>query len=202
MSLLAYALCSVADVRDTPGVSSSLATAYIQRKINQATEIIEGYCQRRFAQTTYTNEIYDGSHELDLVLRQRPVISFTSLSARSTSLNDDDWDAIPADQYFVDNGAGVIRAISTFYGGYSRWKVTYVAGYETIPADLREACAALAAFYCSTTQGQTVKRMKEGAREVEYATPFNPKGSASIINDLGLDEVLARYADTVVAGGR
>lgn len=204
MSLLSYALCTVDDVRDTPGVSSSLTTSYIERKINQATEMIEGYTQRRFLSTTYTNEEYDGTGELALVLRQRPVTALTSLQARSTVLNDSsDWDSIPSDQYFLDSSAGVIRGVTSFWGTTNRWRVTYTAGYTTIPADLREAAAQLAAYLVQgNVTGQSVKRRREGAREIEYVTPFNANGGGSLINDLGLDEILARYADTVVSGGR
>ncbi len=201
MALLSYALCSVDDVRDMPGVDSSLSTAFIERKINQATEMIEGYTQRRFKTGTYTEE-YDGSGTLELVLRQRPVTAVTSVSARSTSLNDADWDAIPTDQYFLDASAGILTGVSTFYGVNNRWQVVYTAGYDVIPADLREAAATLATYLVQgNASGQSVKRRKEGAREIEYVVPFS-MGASSLINDLGLDETLNRYADTVVSGGR
>lgn len=203
MALLSYALCSVSDVQDTPGVDAALSVSYIERKINQATEVIEGYCQRRFAETQYTTEEYNGTFENDLILRQRPITLFTSLEVRNTALNSDTWSTIDPVDYFIDYNAGILRAVASFYGYFNRWRVTYKAGFATIPADLREACSTLAAYLAKQNTGQSVKRMREGSREIEYNQALSGNsGNSSLINDLGLDEILARYADTVFSGGR
>ncbi len=161
--LLSYALTSVADVKESLGIASgdSSKNNIITRKINQATEIIEGYCNRRFKATDYT-EYYDGSLGDQLVLRHRPVNSVTTLSVRISSINEDIFDVIDPDQYFIDTTAGILDAVDTFYGSYNRWKIVYNAGYTTIPADLAEAAATLAAFMVENGgTGQSIKRKKK-----------------------------------------
>lgn len=211
--LLSYALCTVDDVKELLGIASSDTTKdnLIKRKINDATERIEGYCQRRFKSTTYTDEVYDGTGYDSLLLRNYPVTAFTSLSARDTSLNDNDFNSVDANQYFINSNDGIVEAISTFYGHYDRWKVTYTAGYTTIPSDLAEACATLAAELVSRSPGygsdgsafgSGVKRVTEGQRSVEYQDSSSIAGSSgsSLIQSLGLDDVLDRYTNHVLSG--
>lgn len=200
-SLLDYALTSVADVKESLGISSGDTSKnnLIIRKINQATEMIEHYIGRRLKLTTYTDELYDGTHTDQLVLKQRPVTEVISLKARSTVTNDNNFDTIDAENYFVDEDAGIINAISSFYGWYERWSVTYSAGYATIPADIQEAAATLAAHLVNSgsySSGQSVKRMTEGSRSVEYQD--NTASSGSLIIELGLDDILAPYVNTVI----
>lgn len=207
-TLLSYALTTVADVRAIPGMDSSISDDYIIRKINQATEMIEGYCGRRFKATDYT-EYYDGSGIDELLLRNFPVNSVTSIGGRDTSLNEDDFNTVDANQYFTDLDAGTIEAVSSFYGGWDRWKVVYNAGYTTIPADLAEACATLAAYLvnndASSTAGVTQK--KEGTREIHYGDTkvqygSDPASANNIITQLGLQVTLDRYAEIVISGQR
>lgn len=87
-ALLSYALTTVADVKESLGITSGDHSKdnLITRKINQATRMIENYCDCRFAQTTYTDELYDGHGGNELVLRHKPIISVTSLAYRSSAL--------------------------------------------------------------------------------------------------------------------
>ncbi len=203
-SLVSYALCTLADVKETLGIASSDNSwdNIIIRKINQATEIIEGWTGRRFAQTTYTSELYDASADNQLILKNRPV-SAVSLGARDTTMNSGSFDTIPTDQYFVDSTAGIIDAVSSFWGSYDQWSVTYTAGYATIPADLAEACATLAAYMTSndpsTQTGISSKR--EGSRQVTY---FDHRSSTndSLFTQLGIIPTLERYSVPALGSGR
>lgn len=200
--LLSYALTTLADVRESLGIDAGDTSSdnIIKRKINQATEIIEGYTQRRFASTVYTDEYYDGSLRDQLLLRQYPVITFTSLSARDTSQNDNDFNTVDANQYFVDSNSGIIEAVSGFYGGFDRWKVTYTAGYATIPSDLAEAAATLAAYFVSNDPASSanVKRKREGSREIEYTN--NASTTEELFDQLGIKATLDRYTNHVLSG--
>lgn len=206
--LLSYALTSVADVKETLRITGSNYDNLITRKINQATEMIEGYCGRRFKAADYT-EYYDGTGLDQLLLRNRPVNGDVTLSARATTLNQDDFDTIDIDNYFVDANAGVLEAVSTFYGRYDRWKVVYNAGWTTIPSDVAEACATLAAYLVNNDASQVagVARKKEGTREIQYANSkvqFGSDGASAnnIITQLGLQVTLDRYTEPVISGQR
>lgn len=209
-TLLDYALTTVADVKETLGIASSVTTYdnLITRKINQATEMIEGYCGRRFKAADYT-EYYDGSGIDQLLLRNRPINTLTSLGYRNTSQNDDDFSAVNSDDFYIDNNAGVLEALSSFWGRYDRWKVVYNAGYTTIPSDLAEACASLAAYLYSNDGSQVagVTQKKEGTREIHYGNSkvqwgSDPISANNIITQLGLQVTLDRYADFPISGER
>jgi len=199
-SLLSYALTTVADVKETLGIDAGNTSKdnLIIRKINQATEMIEGYCRlpadHHFASTTYTSEEFDGTGTVQLILRMRPVITFSTLQVRDTRLNEDDWTTVDTELYFTDLASGVIDGNFTFQRNWNRYRATYTAGYETIPSDLAEACATLAAYYVdNATTGTGVKKKQEGSRQIEYFNPNTSSGNSSIFTQLELDEALNRY---------
>lgn len=201
-TLVSYALTSVEDVKETLGISSGDHSKdnLIIRKINLATEVIEAWCnlsrEHHFKQTTYTNEVYDGSGNEQLVLRMRPITAISSFQARTTSQNEDDWEDVESEHFFYDANAGTLDGLFYQNTDWSSYRVTYTAGYATIPTDLAEAAATLAAFWVeNTAAGTAVKRKREGQREVEYFNAFNSQGGGnnSVLESLGLDDVLSRY---------
>lgn len=201
-SLLSYALTTVSDVKESLGISSGDHTKdnLITRKINQATRVIENYCDTHFLNDTTYTEYYDSNvYHRDLVLRNRPVVTFTSLQARTTTTNDNTFQTIDTKLYFVDNEAGVVKFLDVFWGDWQQWKIVYTAGYSTIPEDVAEAAATLASYYVQNpASGAKVTQQKEGQREVHY----QQMGSNNLIKDLGLDAVLDAYAQQYVSGLR
>ena len=206
--LVSWALTTVADVKENLGIASSDTSKdnLIKRKINQATQMIESFCNlpynHHLVQTTYTNEEYDGQGSNALSLRMRPVTAVTSFQYRTSPDSTNDWDDVDTDLYFLDQGAGVIELLFNQTRGWNRYRVTYTAGYSDIPFDLSEACASIASFYVENSgSGTAVKKKQEGQRSIEYFDP-GTGGSSSIIEQLGLDDVLKSYiqyniADTV-----
>lgn len=195
--LLSYALCTLADVKESLGIDSGNTSKdnLIKRKINQATEMIEGFCglpqDHHFKQGTYTTEEFSGSGSNQLVLRMRPVSNVTGFQYRSSSTNEDDWDDVESELFFIDEDAGVVNLLFGQSNNFNQYRITYTAGYSTIPADLAEACVTLASYLVeNSSSGVAVKRKEEGLREIEY---FAPSQNASLIEQLSLDDVLDRY---------
>lgn len=201
-TLLDYALCTVADVKEILNLDSGNTSKdnLIIRKINQSTRVIENYCGRRFKSADYT-EYYDGIGGSELELRNRPVNSIASLSARNVITNENSFELADTEDYFIDESAGIIEFLGSFNGLYDSWKVVYNAGYDTIPEDVAEVCAQMAAYLIENgTSSSNVKIKQEGQRKVEY---FDTSGSSqSLIESLGLDEMLDPYADPVISGLR
>lgn len=201
--LHSYALTTVADVKESLGIDAGNTTKdnLIIRKINFATDYIEKYCQRRFASTTYTDIEYDAPNSSSLVLNQRPVTAVSSFQKRNTSSNTDDWDDSDAEEYFLDSASGILELNYTATGSWNRYRVSYTAGYTTIPSDLGEACATLAAYLVENSSGAGggVKRKREGQREIEYFQSGAGNTSGSLIDALGIDEVLAPYINYTLA---
>jgi hypothetical protein len=195
-SLNSYALTTVADVKESLGITGSSQDNLIIRKINQATDMIEAFCgknnNQHFASTSYAEE-YDGTGTNQLILRNRPVISFTSLEQRSTTENINDFDTINTEDYFVDSGAGVVECIFTLSLSFNMYRATYTAGFITIPSDLAEACVMLAsALVENASTGAAVKKKTQGPKSIEY---YESVQGESLITQLGIDDMLARYTD-------
>lgn len=206
--LVSYALTTVADVKETMGISSgdNSKNNLIIRKINQATHMIEAFCNlpynHHFKQTTYTNEEYAGTGTSQLVLKMRPVTSIASFQYRNTSQNENSWSDTESEFYFNDLSAGVLDLLYTQTNTPNAYRVTYTAGFDPIPADLAEAAATLAAYMVdNSSSGTAVKRKREGQREIEYfqSNSGGSNNSNSLIEQLGIDEMLNRYVQYSLA---
>lgn len=198
--LLSYALTDLPSVKESLGIASSDTSwdNLITRKINQATLAIERYTGRHFALTTYTAEEYNTTNTNQIILKQRPVTSLSTLGNRDTSLNEGNFDTVDTNLYFLDTNSGVLDLNFTTFGSWNRWSVTYTAGYATIPEDLAEACASLAAYYVNTADGSNigVSQKQEGQRSVRYGTnSLKDLSFEAIIRNLGIDEILATYSN-------
>lgn len=103
--------------------------------------IEETYCKRKFKHQTFTNEVYNGKNGKRLWLKNKPLITGTTvtLQKRSVSNNEDDWQTIPSDQYFINYAGGYLELIrfndawlglgGDFQEGVQNYRVTYTAGY-------------------------------------------------------------------------
>lgn len=194
-AIASYALTSVADVKESLGITGTSQDNLITRKINQATDMIEAFCGKNngqhFASTTYTSEEYDGTGTSQLILRNNPVISLSNFSERNTTQNSNDWTTIDTQDYFVDLTAGVIDCRFGILNYWNLYKVTYVAGFATIPSDLAEACVMLAcALVESASTGASVKKKTQGPKTIEY---YDSVQGESLITQLGIDDMLQRY---------
>lgn len=188
-------LTSLANVKESLGITDSSKDNLINRKIAQAEATILQYLGRSIEATDYT-EYYDGGGTGgELTLRNWPLISVTSVSYRDTHLNEDDFTVVDTENYFIDDSAGRIKVLSSLWGRFDRWRVIYRAGYETVPADISEAAADLAAYYVLNSTSSGVKRKKEGQREIEYST-------TPALDALGITGVLDTYRDILISGLR
>jgi len=195
-ALNTWALTSVADVKESLGITDTSQDNLIRRKINQATDMIESYCGKNngqhFASTAYVED-YDGTGTNQLILKNRPVISFTSLAQRSTTENISDFDTVNSSDYFVDTTAGVVDCVFTLSLNWNIYRATYTAGFATIPSDLAEACVMLtSALVENASTGAAVKRKTQGPKSIEY---YDSVQGESLITQLGIDDMLQRYTD-------
>ena len=106
---------------------------------------ISTFCGRKFAQATYTNEIYSGNGSEYLWLRNWPVTvtsiyedsggafgSGTLLTARSSG-SGDYWAMAGEESH-----GRVVRVNGVWGAGHGNIQVTYVGGYATIPTPISE----------------------------------------------------------------
>jgi len=197
-SLVSYALISLADVKEGLGITDSSQDNLLTRYINQATDMIERFCNgRRFKQTTYTDEEYSGSETQYLDLKNYPVSSITKLERRTSSdYSVSDFDDIDTSDYILnqanENDYGQIYYPAGFLNGIRNYRVTYVAGYSAIPNDLEEACGKLVSYLLKTAnKNEGIKSETLGRYSVTY-----DKGSYNkdrIFQEAGIIDILESY---------
>jgi len=188
---------------------SATDNAVIDIFIETATEFIENYCERRFKKTTYTNEVYDGDGSEFIRLKQYPVISTESvtLSRRSSASNEDDWDSIDSEDYFVDYDNGIIEYVKGMkFQNYPRhYRVTYTAGFDfdnsttfladTEAGDVEYACWKLIAVMWNRRKADpSVQSEKLGNYAVTYRKFVNENAE--------VQSILDKYARVSVGGLR
>jgi len=139
-------LCTRDRVKSYLGLTGDTYDDLIDALIPAASEALERACGRRFAETGYT-EYHDGNGADRVVLNHRPVISLTAIWDDA----DRDFEAadlVDSDDYVLDAAAGIVILTSgRFARGARNVKVTYSAGYTTVPTDAAQACCMLVAAW-------------------------------------------------------
>lgn len=163
MSIVSHALTTTARQKIFLEIRSDNAKydSVLDTLINHSTDSIESFCSRRFLRTAYTNQVHDGTGSEELILQEYPVIedqTFT-LQERNSLTNEDDWDTIDAEDYFVEYDTGIVKNVVGIFLKHPRhYRVTYTAGFhvpqdndytegdsESLPNDLEMACNLLTA---------------------------------------------------------
>jgi uncharacterized phiE125 gp8 family phage protein len=146
--LVSYALISLADAKIEINVSTTDHDEFITRAINNATAAIEKYCARRFASTTYTAERHNGTGTKFLYLNHKPIISVSSVTVDGDAVTEA-ADYEDEDKYWIEpmikggKAEGALYLPNGWSVGEQNVVVTYVAGYGSIPYDVRRATATL-----------------------------------------------------------
>lgn len=153
------ALITLDDYKLFEGINSTKNDDQLDALIESTSALIETYCNTKFgiyAGSPGVTDIFDVQWDTHVVqLRYSPIITITSVQERSayneaytTLLNTGgkyEW-------YFDSISDSVIRTNDT--GSYALWpkgvgsvKVTYRAGYATLPEDLKLAVVDLVTYY-------------------------------------------------------
>lgn len=134
-------LTTLAHVKEVLKIPTAVTTDddLIQNLITRISDDIEKTCGRSFHSATFT-EYYNGDGGNRLLLNNYPISSITSLYD-DTDRNYGSDTLIDSGDYISDDAAGmVILDGGLFAEGLKNIKITYVAGYSTIPSDLERAC--------------------------------------------------------------
>lgn len=128
-------IVSLAAARAHLRLPSTTTDEHLRRMLVTATQVAESWTARRWRRTTITGEKHDGGR-CEIVLRESPVASITTVTENGTALTTGDW-------FLRGDSAVLVRGVTT---GVIRWVsgtqnivVTYVAAPagNTIPADVR-----------------------------------------------------------------
>lgn len=145
--LMAANLITKQEYKTYAGISSSNQDAEIDLLIPKISELVKSYCRRSFVDYVdeARTEVFEGGFG-SLLLKESPVIQVISVQLSTdygqtyTKLTKfTDW--APTGDYIV---AVSPAGFKPYLNGY---KVTYFAGYETVPEDLKLAVLDLVTYY-------------------------------------------------------
>ena len=174
MALLAYALTTLENVKESLSITDSDNDSLLERLINAATELIESETGRRFKKTDHEEEIHDGIGK-NLALENYPILDSEDDVSNSDPVikriySDGTDDTIDEDSYRYNKKTGVIYRAVGWPEGEDNISVDYTAGYDTIPADLEQACIDLVSYAYNRRKNAGVKSEADGAYSITYAT--------------------------------
>lgn len=173
------------------GVIGSSDDTLLTNIANSVETFVENYTGRVFTSTTYTNEEYEGTDSFELKLKNYPIISLSYLGENENYLeNENDWDTIDAEDYWIDEYSGdrgIIRANFKFAKYPHHYRVTYVAGYATIPEDLKMAIYDICGTYYNCRKTAGIDRERVGDYDVTF-------GKGGAVSDLA-GSILTNYKD-------
>jgi len=135
---------------------------------------------RNLLLATYTNEYYDGSGTRNLVLRETPV---KQVDALYVGINETVALVQGIDKDFMlDKAAGIITLMAGVFPGlpYSV-KVTYQAGLETVPHDLKFAAKKAIAFLYSERTRIGISAISTPDQVTTYIEQSYPKQVIEIV---------------------
>lgn len=132
-----YNITTKTNVKTHLGITGTGDDTLLDTLCDQVTAWIENYCGgRRFYRTLHENEVYDGEPKKDyLVLKHFPVIEITSIQYNAGTSKNPNWTNMDRDDYELYENEGVIYW-NKIYDGVRNIRVSYNAGYSTMPYDL------------------------------------------------------------------
>lgn len=150
MTVKANALTTLAQAKSHLSISpsDSLQDARIEMFINAASEKIERYTNRLLVSQGNIAELQHGRRENIILLKQWPIIAVSQVSIDSTAAHTDPATILAATSYTVSDDLNSLLLVnSTFPVGFNNVKITYTAGYVTVPSDLELASLWLVEWY-------------------------------------------------------
>jgi hypothetical protein len=173
----AWAIVTVAEMWKYLEITDSSKDVILDFIIDHVSKSIESYVHRKVKSQPITDERHSGNG-LDnwLRLRYAPVVSITSLYDDTSWVFGADSLLVENTDFVVDKEAGIIYHESSAGAGTAFWrgkqniKVTYVAGWVTVPDDLVWACKMQVAEDFRKQQGKRLDRVSQsrGDGSVSY----------------------------------
>ena len=193
-------LITLDDYKLLEGVNSTQYDEKFETLITSVSKLVRTYCNNEFdayATSPGVTDVFDiqwGSHVVQL--RHSPVISVTNVYERRAQSSD--YEELFKDgtnnkyEWYLDSVSdSIFRTLDS--GKYKNWpqgvgsvKVTYLAGYTSIPDDLKLSIADLITYY---HKDEWKERQTIGSATREGA------GSSAIRNDPGFPDHIRRVLD-------
>jgi hypothetical protein len=190
---MGLSLVTRTEFKSYAGITSPTQDAIIDTLIPKISALVKTLCRRTFVD--YVNdskiEYFDGGYS-EYSTEETPVLSVSSLEASldygNTYISLEEYT-----DYAVSKITGNIKAISSlgFPEAVNGYKVTYTAGYETLPEDLKLAIFDLITYYMKNDGAIHSNKAPGGnSVQIEYVTNTNLPAYIKRV----LDQYTANYS--------
>lgn len=168
-------LVTRSEYKNYVGITSPNSDATIDALIPKISEFVKTYCRRTFVDyvSDAKVETTNGGYGANIYLKEGPIIAVSSVDYSSdygqtyTSLTE-------FVDYVVDIENDCITSLSStgeFTKAINGYQITYTAGYETLPADLKLAIFDLITYYIKNdTAVHSPKAPGTNSVQIEYIT--------------------------------
>lgn len=172
---MANNLITLAEYKAYIGISSTNQDGIINTLIPQVSALVKNICRRTFLDYVDETkiEISKGSPTNRIVLHETPVLQVSSVEF-SEDYGKTYSTLIEYTDYVVEQDSDIVEIIATPYVNYYKtnaFKISYNAGYEEIPSDLKLAIADLVNYYVRNDAAvHTQKNIGSNNIQIEYIT--------------------------------
>ena len=175
---MANNLITLAEYKAYIGISSTNQDTVINTLIPQVSALVKNICRRTFLDYVdeFKVEISKGSPTNRIILQETPILQVSSVEF-SEDYGKTYSTLTEYTDYVVDQDADAVEIIATPYVNYIKtnaYRVSYTAGYETLPSDLKLAVADLVNYYVRNDSAiHSQKAVGANTVQIEYITTTN-----------------------------
>lgn len=167
-------LVTVAEYKAYAGISSTTQDTAIGIIIGKVSHLVKNICRRTFLDYVdeYKTDVFPGGTGR-LLLPETPILNVASVEF-SDNYGKDYVELIEFEDYVVDQQQDAVEIIAYALREYKRvnaFRVTYTAGYESIPEDLKLAVFDLVGYYIRNDAAiHSHKTIGANTVQIEYIT--------------------------------
>jgi hypothetical protein len=169
-------LITRAEYKNYLGITSTNKDAEIDLLIPKVSQLVKTYCRRSFIDyyDEAKTEYFDGGFDR-LILKETPVVSVLEVSQSTDFGKSYATKLVQYTDWILDTDS--VRAIKSpgYFLMYPRgYRVTYSAGYETVPEDLKLAVMDLVEYYSKNNGAVHVNRdITPNVTQIQYVATTN-----------------------------
>lgn len=183
-------LVTLQEYKENQGIASTKEDVRIDSLITSVSQLVKTYCASNIIDNYSTElvEVITVSWSTSTIqLAELPIVNITSVEERTSPANA--YSPLTENSgFYVDEYVGLIRRIEPT-GGYKNWaigpgsvRITYTAGYESTPEDLKLAVYDLITYYLKdehkarkSLSGSTVENSASSSQRMNVGFPDHIK---------------------------
>lgn len=172
---MANDLITLAEYKTYANISSTNQDASVKALIPQISGLVKQICRRTFLDFVDESkvEISKGGVNNRILLHETPILQVGSVEF-SEDFGKTYTTLTEFDHYVVDQEADTVELIASPFVGYFKtnaFRITYNAGYEAVPQDLKLAIADLISYYIRNDSAiHSHKAIGSNTVQIEYIT--------------------------------